>query len=182
VPHGDAEHDTVQVTPLFAESLVTVAVNCAVVPGDTVAELGETETVIAGTVTVMVAEADFDVSATEVAVIVTVKPADGGLVGAVYVVADPLAVAVGETVPHGDAEQVTVQVTPLFDESLVTVAVICAVAPACRVVTLAETEALIAEVELVPPPHPKLPAAMSVTNNIATSDAQFLGVMTNLSL
>ena len=83
VPQG--EHDTVQVTPLFAESLVTVAVNCVVVPAATVAEPGATETVIVGTaaVTVMVAEADFDASATEVAVMVTVKPADGGLAGAV---------------------------------------------------------------------------------------------------
>ena len=84
MPHGDAEHDTVQVTPSLAESLVTVAVNCAVVPAGTVAEFGATETVIVGkvTVTVMVAEANFDASATEVAVIVTVKPADGGLAGA----------------------------------------------------------------------------------------------------
>lgn len=181
VPHGDAEHTTVQVTPLFAESLLTVAVNCAVAPGDRVAELGATITVIAGTVTVMAADADFDVSANEVAVIVTVKPADGGLLGAVYVVADPLAVAVGETVPHDDTEQATVQVTPLFDESLVRVAVICAEAPACSVVTLAETETLIGAGEFVPLLHPKLPAAMSVTNNVP-SDAQFLAVMTSLAL
>ena len=47
--------------------------------------LGVTETVIARvtTVTVIVAEADFDVSTSEVAVIVTVKPPDGGLAGGV---------------------------------------------------------------------------------------------------
>jgi hypothetical protein len=83
VPHGVGEHDTVQVTPLFAESLVTVAVNCDVAPACTVSVLGvtETETVLAGIV--MVAEAAFDESATEVAVIVTVKAAESGVVGAV---------------------------------------------------------------------------------------------------
>jgi hypothetical protein len=159
VPHGAAEHDTVQVTPLFAESLVTVAVNCAVVPAGTVAGFGATETVIVGTetVTVTVAEADFDASATEVAMIVTVKPADGGLEGAVYVVAAPLAVAAGETVPHGEGEQVTIHVTPLFDESLVTTAVICVVAPAATVVGLVETETLTA-MGGAPLLHAKLPA------------------------
>jgi hypothetical protein len=83
VPHGVGEQDTVQVTPLFAESLVTVAVNCDVAPACTVAVLGvtETETVLAGIV--MVAEAAFDESATEVAVTVTVKAAESGVVGAV---------------------------------------------------------------------------------------------------
>lgn len=32
VPQDAAEHETVQVTPLFVESFVTVDVNCAVVP------------------------------------------------------------------------------------------------------------------------------------------------------
>jgi hypothetical protein len=65
--------------------LVTVAVNRAVAPAATVAVPGATETAIARTApaTVIVAEADFDVSATEVAVMVTVKPPDGGLVGGV---------------------------------------------------------------------------------------------------
>lgn len=36
VPHDVAEHDTVQVTPLFVESFVAVAANCAVVPACTV--------------------------------------------------------------------------------------------------------------------------------------------------
>ena len=74
-----------QVTPMFVESFCTVAVNCAVAPTATAAVPGATETVIArtATVTVIVAEAAFDVSASEVAVIVTVKPPDGGLAGAV---------------------------------------------------------------------------------------------------
>jgi hypothetical protein len=46
-----------------------------------VADWGATETVVPGTV--MLAEFVFDESATEVAVIVTVKAAEGGVVGAV---------------------------------------------------------------------------------------------------
>ena len=83
VPHEAEEHDTVQVTPLFVGSLVTVAVNGAVAPASTVAVGGvtETETGVAGIL--MVAEAAFDESAPEVAVIVTVRSPDGGVVGAV---------------------------------------------------------------------------------------------------
>jgi hypothetical protein len=82
VPHGAGEHDTVHVTPLFAGSLVTVAVNFAVALACTVAVLGETETAIAAG-TVMVAEADAEVLAAEVAVMVTVKLLAGGVAGAV---------------------------------------------------------------------------------------------------
>jgi len=82
VPHGAGEHDTVHVTPLFAGSLVTVAVNCDVAAARTVAMLGATETAIAAG-TRMVAEADAEVLATEVAVIVTVKLPAGDVVGAV---------------------------------------------------------------------------------------------------
>ena len=42
------EHETLQLTPLFAESLLTVAVNCAVVPTSTVAEVLESDTLIGG--------------------------------------------------------------------------------------------------------------------------------------
>jgi hypothetical protein len=82
VPQAAAEHDTVQVTPLFAGSLATVAVNFAVAPACTVAVLGETETAIP-TATLMVAEADAELLATEVAVMVTVMLLEGGGVGAV---------------------------------------------------------------------------------------------------
>jgi hypothetical protein len=86
LPHGVAEQDNVQVTPLFAESFVTVAVNCAVLPTCTVAVLGAMETVIGGTVlagTVIVAEADLVGSAAEVAVRITFRSLAGGVVGAV---------------------------------------------------------------------------------------------------
>ena len=45
-PQGAAEHVTVQLTPMFAESFVTVAVNCCVPFAGTVAVAGETVTLI----------------------------------------------------------------------------------------------------------------------------------------
>lgn len=140
-PHWAAVHETDQVTPLFAGSLDTVAVTCEVVPTCIRPTVDATEIVMA--LTMIVAKADFDVSETELAVIVTVKSPVGALGGAVNVVATPLAVEAGETVPQGTAEQVTAQVTPPFAESLVTVAVTGVVVPACMVVVPAETETLI---------------------------------------
>jgi hypothetical protein len=90
------------------------------------------------------------------------------------VVATPLAVALGETAPQGAGEHDIDQVTPLFDESLVTLAVTCVVAPACTVVVPAETETRIAGGggELVPPPHPKLLTrrTMTAANWIPTNE------------
>jgi hypothetical protein len=80
-PQGAAGHVTTQVTPLFAGSLVTVAVNFAVAPASTVAVLGVTETTGPGITTV--AKPDAEVLATEAAVMVTVKSLVGGVVGAV---------------------------------------------------------------------------------------------------
>jgi hypothetical protein len=57
----------------------------------------------------------------------TSKSSDGGMLGAVYLVAAPLGVFTGETEPHGPDEHDTVQVTPSFLGSLVTAAVSCAV-------------------------------------------------------
>ena len=79
LPHGAAEHETLHVTPLFAPSLVTIPVNVAVAPASTVAWVGATETVIAGTV--IVTAADFVASVTEVAVSVAVTLLAGGLGG-----------------------------------------------------------------------------------------------------
>jgi hypothetical protein len=73
VPQAEPEHPspvTVQVTPLSAGSLTTVAVKSWVASTTTVAEVGDTETLIATIVTV--ADADLLLSATEVAVTVTV--------------------------------------------------------------------------------------------------------------
>ena len=69
-----------QVTPLLAESFWTAAVKVSEPPATIVAVAGEIETAVEGTV--MVTELDFDASAVEVAVIVTVPVAAGALVGA----------------------------------------------------------------------------------------------------
>ena len=83
--------------------------------------------------TVMTADAALDPSATEAAVMVTVKLVEGGL-GAVYVVGTPLGVDAGERLPHCCVGHVTVQLTPLPAESPVTDAVSCAEVPGATVV------------------------------------------------
>ena len=70
------EPDSVHVTPLFAESLLTVAVKFCAEPVETLAVEGDTATLIAAPAMVIVAEEDLVVSDTEVAVSVTV--ADDG--------------------------------------------------------------------------------------------------------
>lgn len=81
---------------------------------------GSMSTVISGTViTAMPIASEL---ATDVAVTVTCKSADGAG-GAVYFVATPLAVDVRDTVPHGVGEHETVQLTPLFPVSFISVAV-----------------------------------------------------------
>jgi len=90
---------------------------------------GETKTVTAKTVTI--ADAALEVSATEVAVMITSKSLGGGVEDAVYVTAAPLRLEVGATLPHGAPEQDTVQLTPWWDGSLATVAVIDDVPPIC---------------------------------------------------
>src|SRR5215831_20964566 len=108
----------VQLTPELAESFPTVAVNGREELSGIRA--GETETVIAGTVTEAVAVAPL--KATEVAVTVTARSAGGGA-GAVYVFGVPLAVGPAGIEPHGAGAQETLQVTPLLVGSLLTVAV-----------------------------------------------------------
>src|SRR6266403_5003102 len=89
-----------------------------------------------GPVTVISAEADFVVSATAVATIVT--PAGTGMLdGAVYVIAVPLGLLAEERVPHAgigvvgqfDPSCIRDQETPLLLASLETVAVNCCVVP-----------------------------------------------------
>ena len=91
VPHTDAAHAVVpcirlQLTPWLLESLLTVAVNgvafnWAVAATGIIAVVGETDTVMAGTV-IPIAPC-WDVSETEVATIVRAKSLAGGVVGAV---------------------------------------------------------------------------------------------------
>jgi len=73
VPHGGVAQSTAQVTPLFAGSLATVAVNCTAVPTGTVAGAGATDTAMGGGVTVTVAEAAAEPELTAVAVILTIR-------------------------------------------------------------------------------------------------------------
>src|SRR5579862_4378974 len=68
-------------------------------------------------------EADAAMFDTEVAVTSTFKSPAGSTVGAVYVVGAPLAVVIGEIVPHGAVGHATVQVTPWCAVSPTTVAV-----------------------------------------------------------
>jgi hypothetical protein len=102
---------------------------------------GETETKIAGNVTF--AEAVFVGSATEAATTATVTLLAGGVLGAEYVVDAPLAVATGDTVPHGAVGHDTDHLTPLLVESLLTLAVMFALALACTVAAVCESDTLI---------------------------------------
>jgi hypothetical protein len=124
---------TVQFTPLFAESLATVAVNACVPFTATLAVDSDnvTATCDAAADTVIVAAAVLVVSATDVAFRVTAAGV-GTAAGAVYVTAAPEALVAGDTVPHVAPLQpapLALQVTPLFAESPVTVAVKACVPP-----------------------------------------------------
>jgi hypothetical protein len=126
---------TDQVTPAFALSLVTTAVRLVVEPTKSeVGGVGVSATVMEGggaAVMVMVFDAVFVLSVTDVATIVTVLFV-GTAEGAVYVVGALLAVEVALKLPHGALPQVTDQVTPPLALSLVTTAVRLAVADVAR--------------------------------------------------
>jgi len=101
-----------QVTPLLLGSLPRVAVNASVLPATTmVPSPGVTETVIAGTV--MLPVSDFVLSATEVAVMLTVRSLAGVLAGALYVT-EVLVVLLSVPAPVGGER---LHVTPAFEES-----------------------------------------------------------------
>jgi len=107
LPHP--EHDVAfceraQLTPPFAGSFAIVAVKSWVMLTGMMAEIGETEIVMASTVTVT--GPDFVESALEVAVMVTAKFAVGGVEGAVYVTEVPVGLL---SVPPPDAGEVIFQ-------------------------------------------------------------------------
>ena len=120
---------SVQMTPAFPVSLVTVAFNVtAAAPAVMVEILLVIETETAGgvlAVIVNVTESLLVVSATDVAVIVTEFVA-GGVAGAVYITE----VVVVELIVPAPVAGAIVQVTPSSAESLVTEAVSVAVEPA----------------------------------------------------
>ena len=123
--------DSVQVTPLPALSSCTVAVKGCFADAFTLAVPGDTSTTIGGGAeTVMVADADFVVSATEVAVKVTGPVI--AVAGAEYVMAVPEALLVADSAPQAAPLQPVLEsahVTPLAAESPWTVAVNCWIAP-----------------------------------------------------
>jgi len=131
--------EMVQLTPLLSGSGVTVAVNdCGEPPVFTSAVAGATETFSVGTLTV--AEADFDGSAIDVAVMVTVRRVAGGVTGGLYVT------ELGVTslrVPAPDAGEM-VHFTPRPDGSLFTLALNGTVPPACTVTLVGSIETVIA--------------------------------------
>src|ERR1700745_3987467 len=112
--------------------------------------------------TVMVADADFVESAIEVAVSVTFRSLAGGGLGAEYVTAAPLDVALGETEPHCCVEHDTVQVTPRFAESLPTVAVKFVVVSVCKVDDVGNSDTLSSGVGEPPPQPPNATSRISV--------------------
>jgi hypothetical protein len=130
--------------------------------------------------TLILAEIVFVASVTDVAVSVTFSKLAGADAGAVYVVATPLAVEVGETDPHAWPEHDSVQVTPLFAESLTTVAVNCAAAPAFTVAVVGERETLMGGGGVAVPPHPQFVHATSKRSSVPTTDPRFFDFMTYL--
>jgi hypothetical protein len=124
LPHWALLQVTDQVTPAFAPSFATVAVKAALVVAAREAGglLSVTVMGALGAVMVMVAEAVFVESVTEVAVTDTVAGL-GAEAGAVYFVAVPLVVEAAEKLPHCALPQVTDHFTPAFALSLLTTAV-----------------------------------------------------------
>jgi hypothetical protein len=175
-PHAapvQPEPVSVQVTPLFAESPVTVAVKVVAAFKATVAVVCDSVTEIpAGVVIVMVADPDFVPSLTEVAAIVTVA-GFGTVAGAVYVTAvpDALVVAESEPQPFGVAQE-SDHVTPLFALSFATVAVNICICPAATVAVAGVTVTLRDEppvVVLALPPQPATNAMPDTRIDAATA-------------
>ena len=140
-----------QVTPPLLKSPTSVAVNCCFPPDGTEAVAGARVSATEGTV--IVAEADFVASLTEMAVSVTIRLLAGGVGGAAYVVPLP---EVGETAPHEAAEQVIVQFTFGlrfgFPSAIATNSI---VAPACTVALVLDRPIpMTCAGGRDPPPHP----------------------------
>jgi hypothetical protein len=130
-PQIELPQVTAQSTPAFEESLDTVALIVAWAPvpreaGGACVKAMATAAPVIITVAVRVSV----VFAVAVAVMVTALP-DGITAGAVNVVAEPLAVCMGFKEPQVELPQATVQSTPLFPLSFVTVVLIVAWALVC---------------------------------------------------
>jgi len=121
-----------------------------------------TAAAVAG-LTVTVAVANFVVSVLLVAITDAVIPLV--TLGAVYL-------PVASTVPGVELLLLTVQVTPAFDESFVTVAVNCVVPPDATVAVVGEivTEIVFPEFVVLPPPHPEMPEMNESNTNANKRD------------
>jgi hypothetical protein len=130
LPHAELPQVTAQVTPAALLSLLTFAVKLTEAPATRdVGGFDITTEIAADVVMVIETEADFVVSATDVAATVTVFPV-GTAAGAAKTVLELLPVElVGLRVPHDVPPQCTVQVTPAPVLSFVTTAVRLVVAP-----------------------------------------------------
>lgn len=150
-------------------------------PEGTEADDGEMETLV-GAGTVIATEADFVESATDVAVSVTINVTTGGI-GAVYVAGLLLTVAVGEIDPQVAPLQVMLQVTPLPDESLLTVAVKGALALGCTVAIVCDRETLMGDggTFAAPPPQPQMVTVITAAIKIPKSETRFLVFITTLT-
>ena len=142
VPHpdgqGDAPNATLQVTPPFAGSSLTVALNVATDLTGIRAESGATETAIAGTV--IAALPDLAVLAREVAVTVTPRLLRGAPGGALYVTEVVVALL---RVPAPDVGDIA-QATPAALGSYWVIAVSACEVPAGTVAVTGDTETTIA--------------------------------------
>jgi hypothetical protein len=177
------EPESAHVTPLFAESPVTVALNVVVAFTPTVAVVCDkaTETPAAPAPIVIAADAVFVPSVTDVATSVAVA-GFGAVAGAVYVTAVPDALEVAESDPQafGVAQEID-HVTPLLALSFATVAVRLCVPPSATVAVVGVTLTAIAAdppppggvVLFDPPPHPATNVTTSATASTATKAAKF---------
>ncbi|HEX3118145.1 MAG TPA: hypothetical protein VHP80_03555, partial [Candidatus Acidoferrum sp.] len=170
----------VHVTPAPPASFATVAVNASDCPTANPVTFGEMVTPIPDgggppEVIVIVADADFVPSLTDVAVSVTVA-GFGAAAAAVYAIAVPDALVVADSDPHPPAvAQDAAHVTPFAAPSLLTVAVKLCVALVATdaVVGVTVTDTPVAPPppsptpELDPPPHP--PKIAVPASDIATA-------------
>jgi hypothetical protein len=130
------------VTPAPSTSFVTCALSVSVPDVVTLNVEGDTVTIM-GRIVIVGVLADLVLSATEVAVIVTVPPR-GAALGAVYVVPTVLCVCAGLNDPHKLEPQVAVQLTPLVLTSLVMVAVTGVVPPTASDVGVVDSVTMMA--------------------------------------
>jgi hypothetical protein len=149
-------------------SFVTVGVIVVELPAFTVVLAAATATVIAGTV--IVAVPFLVLSATDVAVRVTVKSLATGP-GAVYVT---VVVVAPLRVPQFATEQVTVKVTPFAVVSAVSVAVNDCVLPSKTVPLPGEIITVIDGVPPPPQPENRIPGARIIANIARTLILEFM--------